>query len=53
MIGDRGDGIPRLHNRLSVELMQPYITDALESYGITIQRERTSGRRMLRLSKTL
>ena len=53
LIGDRGDGIPRLHNRLSAELMQPYITDALDAYGITIQRERTSEKRTLRLCKTL
>jgi hypothetical protein len=51
LIGDRGDGIPRLHNRLSAELMQPYITDALDAYGITIHRERTSERRVLRLRR--
>ena len=51
MIGDRGDVIPKLHNRLSAELMQIYITDALDPHGITIQRERTSGRRTLRLSQ--
>ena len=26
--GDKGDDIPRLHNRLSAALMQTYITDA-------------------------
>ena len=53
LIGDRGHGIPRLHNRLSAELMQDYITDALDAHGITIQRERTSERRTLRLNRTL
>ena len=50
---DSGDGrdIPTLHNRLSSELMQDYITDALDAHGITIQRERTSERRTLRLSR--
>ena len=52
LIGDTGDGIPRIHNRLSAELLQPYITDALDAHGITIQRERTSERRTLRLSRT-
>ena len=49
---DSGDGreIPTLHNRLSSELMQDYITDPLASYGITIKRVRTSERRTLRLS---
>ena len=51
LIGDTGDGIPRLHNRLSAELLQPYITDALNAHGITIQREPTSERRMPRLSQ--
>ena len=41
LIGDRGDGIPQIHNRLSAELLQPYITDALDAHGITVQRERT------------
>ena len=50
---DSGDGrdIPTLHNRLSSELMQDYITDALDAHGITVQRERTSERRTLRLSR--
>ena len=52
LIGDRGDGIPQIHNRLSAELLQPHITDALDAHGITVQRERTSGRRTLRLSRT-
>ena len=51
LIGDRGDGIPQIHNRLSAELLQPYITDALDAQGITVQRERTSERRTLRLSR--
>ena len=42
LIGDRGHGIPRLHNRLSAELMQTYITGALDARGITVQRERRS-----------
>ena len=52
---DSGDGteIPTLHNRLSSELMQDYITDLLASYGITIERVRTSEKQTLRLSKTL
>ena len=52
---DSGDGreIPTLPNRLSSELIQDYITDPLESYGITIERVRTSEKRTLRLSKTL
>ena len=51
LIGDRGDDIPTVHNRLSAELMQDYITDALDAHGITIQRERTSEIRTLRLSR--
>jgi hypothetical protein len=51
LIGEYGHGIPRLHNRLSAELMQTYITDALDAHGITVQRERTSERRTLRLSR--
>ena len=39
LIGDRGHGIPRLHNRLSAELMQTYITSALDARGITVQEE--------------
>jgi len=31
--------------------MQTYITDALDAHGITVQRERTSERRTLRLSR--
>ena len=52
---DSGDGreIPTLPNRLSSELIQDYITDPLESYGITIERVRTSEKRTLRISKTL
>ena len=51
LIGDTNDGMPRIHNRLSAELLQPYITDALDAHGITIRRERTSERRTLRLSR--
>ena len=53
LIGESGDGIPTVHNRLSAELMQTYITDALDAHGITVQRERTSERRTLRLSRIL
>jgi len=52
LIGESGHGIPTVHNRLSAELMQDYITDALDAHGIKIQRERTSERRTLRLSRT-
>ena len=52
LIGDRGHGIPQIHNRLSAELLQPHITDALDAHGITVQRERTSERLTLRLSRT-
>ena len=48
LVWDKGNCIPRLHNRLSAELLQPYITDALDAYGIKIQRGRTSKRRTLR-----
>ena len=47
-IGESGHDIPTVHNRLSAELMQDYITDALDAHGITVQRERTSERRTLR-----
>ena len=50
--GSSGE-IPTLPNRLSSELMQGYITDPLESYGIAIQRERTAARRTLRLIRIL
>ena len=51
LIGDTDDGMPRIHNRLSAELLQPYITDALDAHGITVQRERTSERKTLRLRR--
>jgi len=50
---DSGEGIPKQPDKLSSELMQDYITDPLESYGIAIQRERTAARRTLRLIRTL
>ena len=51
LIGDTGDGIPGIHNRLSAELLQPYITDVFDAHGIKVQRERTSERKTLRLSR--
>ena len=53
LIGESSHGVPTIHNRLSAELLQPYITDVFDAHGIKVQRERTSERRTLRLSQRL
>jgi len=35
--------------KLSIEIMQPHITNALKSYGITVDRKRTATKRLLQL----
>lgn len=43
-------GIPKDAIGLSMQIMKPHITDALESYGIEIARHRSNGQRLLRLT---
>ena len=52
MIGEASEGIPTTAVWLSIEVMKPHITDALETYGITIERKRTGTRRLLQLSNS-
>ena len=46
-------GIPKDATRLSTEVMKPHITDALETYGMTVERKRTASRRLLQLSRSV
>jgi hypothetical protein len=41
MIGGANEGIPKNAVWLSIEVMKPHITDALKTYGLTVQRKRT------------
>jgi len=43
-------GIPQDAIGLSMQIMKPHITDALESYGIEIARHRSNGQRLLQLT---
>ena len=43
-------GIPKDAIRLSMQIMRPHITDALKTYGITVQRKRTPTKRLLQLT---
>ena len=42
-------GIPKDAIRLSTEIMKPRVTDALKTYGITVERKRTKAKRLLEL----
>ena len=47
LINPVGEGIPKDAIRLSTEVMKPHITDGLKSYGITVRRQRSNGKRSL------
>ena len=51
LIGSRKEGIPKDAIRLSTEVMKPHITDsdALKTYGLTVQRKRTPHKRLLQV----
>ena len=42
-------GIPKTALGLSIEIMKPHMIDALKSYGITVERRRSNGKRLLQL----
>ena len=50
LIGEANEGIPTTAVWLSIEVMKPHITDALKTYGLTIERKRTASKRLLQLS---
>ena len=43
-------GIPKEATGLSMQIMKPHITDALNTYGITVQRKRTASERLLQVT---
>ena len=49
MIGSRKVGIPKDATRSSTEAVKPHITDALKTYGLTVQRKRTPHKRLLQV----
>ena len=49
LIGSQGQGIPTTAVWLSIEVMKPHMTDALKTYGITVERKRTASKRLLQL----
>ena len=51
LIGSQGQGIPTTAVWLSIEVMKAHITDALETYGITVERKRTGNRRLLQVER--
>ena len=53
LIGSGKQGIPKGAIRLSTTIMKSNITDALKSYGITVQRKRTASRRLLQLTRSV
>jgi len=50
LIGSSKQGFPTTALKLSIEIMKPHMTDALKSYGITVDRKRTAAKRLLQLS---
>ena len=54
-IGSREEDIPKDAIRLSTEVMKPHITDtdALKTYGLTVQRKRTPSKRLLQLRRSV
>ena len=53
LIGPGKSGIPKDAGSLSTQIMKPHITDALKTYGITVQRKRTASERLLQLSHSV
>ena len=53
LIGSQDQGIPTNAVWLSIEVMKPHITDALKTYGVTVQRKRTASRRLLQLNRSV
>ena len=51
ILGSGKEGIPKDAPQLSIEIMKPYITDALEAYDLTVERKRTSAKRFLQLRR--
>ena len=51
ILGSGKEGIPKDAPQLSIEIMKPYITDALKSYDLTVERKRTSAKRFLLLRR--
>ena len=49
LIGSSKQGIPTTALKLSIEIMQPHITNALKSYGMTVERKRTESKRLLQV----
>ena len=49
ILGSGKPGIPKDAIRLSTKVMTPQVTDALESYGLTVERKRTPNKRFLQL----
>ena len=49
MIEPEKVGIPKDAIRLSTRVMRPDITNALKTYGLTLRRRRTGGRRLLQV----
>ena len=49
LIGSSKQGIPTTALKLSIEIMKPHMTDALKSYGMTVQRKRPASKRFLQL----
>ena len=52
LLGSGKQGIPKDAVRLSTKVMTPQITDALGSYGLTVERKRTPNKRLLQLRRS-
>ena len=50
LLDSRKRGIPKDAASLSIKIMKPTITNALKSYGITVDRKRTPTKRLLQLT---
>ena len=44
-------GIPKDSTRLSTAVMKPHLTDALKTYGLTVEQKRTASKGLLRFSR--
>jgi hypothetical protein len=53
LIGSQKQGIPKTALGLSTEVMKPHMTNALKSYGLTVQRKRTARKRFLQLNRSV
>ena len=49
LIGSSKQGTPTTALKLSIEIMKPHMTDALKSYGMTVERKRTESKRFLQV----